>query len=73
MPVILAPHLLGNSHLDGPQMLLAICPIAGMIASPKVDFNSPDGVYITLAFFGVAIEVLHISAGMAKSKTFRRV
>jgi len=54
-------------------MLLAICPIAGMIASPKVDFNSPDGVYITLAFFGVAIEVLHISAGMAKSKTFRRV
>jgi hypothetical protein len=51
-----------------PIMLLLTCAIAGMIAFPKVDPNSPDMLYITVAFFGVAVEAQRVGVGMAKSK-----
>jgi hypothetical protein len=49
-------------------MLLVICAMAGMIAFPKVDFNGPDGLYITLAFFGVAIEAKRIGSEMRRNR-----
>jgi len=52
-------------------MLLTLSALLGMIAFPKVDPNSPDMLYITLAFFGIAVEGQKIGAGVAKSKRAR--
>ncbi len=62
----LKPSLIEPLRYVWPIMLLLICAIAGMIAFPKVDPNSPDMLYITLAFFGFVIEGQKIGGGMTK-------
>ncbi len=54
-----------------PIMLLTLSALLGMIAFPKVDPNSHDMLYITLAFFSIAVEGQKIGAGMAKFKRAR--
>ncbi len=47
-------------------MLLLICGIAAIIAFPTINFNSPDGLYVTAAFWFVAVEGYRAGVGISK-------
>jgi hypothetical protein len=55
-----------------PVFLLLVSALAGMIAFPKVDFNGPDGLYITTAFFFVGVEAYRIGIGTSKRTRGRK-